>query len=864
VSTSLRSFHEIQAILTSDNPPSTRVLYELWEQLGSGTTATTDSTSTPESGFGWPLRDIHLVLSFMRFALAQKEYLLVSDVFREVGGYWHKLPNVDPVQLSELSKAVAGAKSRIGQSAGAFRNLEPWSNNERLDAGQRAQILLQMGDILNDEAHAAADLSTRLQRGERANEHYLLACKLMPSLIEARVKFAATLLSVSADLPARQEEARKWANETLGYIGRAESKEGKNFKSALHTAMLLAVAGKPEEAMKAYASLNSFPESTTGDLADARYNAQFIANAMGRPKGFFKPAFPPLEIIVFSGHMPDLPGSPPRFPSDLSDLRSRLRAELAKVEARVALLSAAAGADLLFTEAFLERPKAELHLVLPWIEEEFLRTSVQPFDRKDSRPGPAWSQLFETALKRASTIRELSQRTEPGDEMGWQYAMEITIGMALQAARVARLDLKPMVLWDGKPGRGAGGTAAFVEFWDNSLGQTPVVVRLSKDSGSQELIIRKSRQERCEKPTMHREVKSVLFGDIVGYSKLTESVIPEFVNVFLGKLSQLIAGSSYPPLCINMWGDEVYGVFDHAREAGLFALQFVKFLREEENEWIRKGLYYEQTDSAKGEPSKFPLNIRIGLHTGPVLAVFNPVLRQLSYTGSHVTRAARIQPVVEPGEVYASEEFAAMLELDATLRSVGGSAAVATTGGDPVCKYVGTMRLAKAFPGRFRIYRVEAEWNLSMEALAAARHQSYCESESVKGTVDVDSVARTPWNELSGEYKEANRSVVADIPYKLGLLGYELTSGPGLRSGELKLSPEQTELLAKREHDRWMAERERAGWTYAPVRDNSRKRHHCLVPWHALPEEEKEKDRDVVREIPKLIQLAGLRLTRRS
>jgi hypothetical protein len=205
-----------------------------------------------------------------------------------------------------------------------------------------------------------------------------------------------------------------------------------------------------------------------------------------------------------------------------------------------------------------------------------------------------------------------------------------------------------------------------------------------------------------------------------------------------------------------------------------------------------------------------------------------------------------------------------MLELDATLRSVGGGAAAEHMGGEPVCKYVGTMQLAKAFPGRFRIYRVEAEWSLSMEALAAASHQNYCEIESSKGVVEAGSVAGTTWNELSEEYREANRSVVADIPFKLGLLGYELTSGAGLLSRELKLNAVQTEILAKREHDRWMAERERAGWTYSPVRNNSRKHHHCLVPWESLPEEEKEKDRDVVREIPKLIELAGLRLTRRS
>ncbi len=37
----------------------------------------------------------------------------------------------------------------------------------------------------------------------------------------------------------------------------------------------------------------------------------------------------------------------------------------------------------------------------------------------------------------------------------------------------------------------------------------------------------------------------------------------------------------------------------------------------------------------------------------------DPILQRDSYTGSHVTRAARIEPVTVPGCIFVSEQFAA-------------------------------------------------------------------------------------------------------------------------------------------------------------------------------------------------------------
>jgi hypothetical protein len=55
------------------------------------------------------------------------------------------------------------------------------------------------------------------------------------------------------------------------------------------------------------------------------------------------------------------------------------------------------------------------------------------------------------------------------------------------------------------------------------------------------------------------------------------------------------------------------------------------------------------------------------------------------------------------------------------------------------------------------------------------------------------------------------------------------------------------ERLARRAHDVWGAARLAEGWRWGPQRDDARREHPCLVPFDALPAEEQEYDRRVVR-----------------
>lgn len=44
------------------------------------------------------------------------------------------------------------------------------------------------------------------------------------------------------------------------------------------------------------------------------------------------------------------------------------------------------------------------------------------------------------------------------------------------------------------------------------------------------------------------------------------------------------------------------------------------------------------------------------------------------------------------------------------------------------------------------------------------------------------------------------------------------------------------------QHDSWLAEKERDGWKWGPVKDAEKKEHPCFVPYSDLPESQKAKD----------------------
>ncbi len=65
-----------------------------------------------------------------------------------------------------------------------------------------------------------------------------------------------------------------------------------------------------------------------------------------------------------------------------------------------------------------------------------------------------------------------------------------------------------------------------------------------------------------------------------------------------------------------------------------------------------------------------------------------------------------------------------------------------------------------------------------------------------------------------------------------------------------KNTPEQS-------HASWLAEKDRDGWIYGPVKDPDHKEHPCMVPYEKLPDEQKQKDEIFVTVVQSVAKALG-------
>lgn len=84
---------------------------------------------------------------------------------------------------------------------------------------------------------------------------------------------------------------------------------------------------------------------------------------------------------------------------------------------------------------------------------------------------------------------------------------------------------------------------------------------------------------------------------------------------------------------------------------------------------------------------------------------------------------------------------------------------------------------------------------------------------------------------------------------------------------DVKLERELIELreaIAENAHEIWANERKKEGWTYGPKRNDEKKLHPDMIPYHLLPESEKKDYRQMAIETMKLIKKLGWELIKRK
>ena len=148
-----------------------------------------------------------------------------------------------------------------------------------------------------------------------------------------------------------------------------------------------------------------------------------------------------------------------------------------------------------------------------------------------------------------------------------------------------------------------------------------------------------------------RSVKALLFADVKGFSAMAEPDLPDFFETVMRRLATVIDRYGEAVRYRNTWGDALYLVVDGVADAARLSLDLQLELR-----LLRDELGWST------------LTARIGGHAGPVFDGYDHVNGEPTFYGTHVTRAARIEPRTPPGEVYVTNSFAALAALDPAAR----------------------------------------------------------------------------------------------------------------------------------------------------------------------------------------------------
>lgn len=143
----------------------------------------------------------------------------------------------------------------------------------------------------------------------------------------------------------------------------------------------------------------------------------------------------------------------------------------------------------------------------------------------------------------------------------------------------------------------------------------------------------------------------------------------------------------------------------------------------------------------------------------------------------------------------------------------------------------------------------------NIEVLARRIHDNY-------NAVQLERYPELPlqhptWDSLPDVLKYSNIRQAKAIADKLAQVGCYASAIDSSKT-PYTLTEDEVEFLSRYEHDLWVEERKKTGWTIGPVKDTELKTTPYLVPYDDLTEEIKELDRDTIRNIAPLLQSVGL------
>lgn len=147
------------------------------------------------------------------------------------------------------------------------------------------------------------------------------------------------------------------------------------------------------------------------------------------------------------------------------------------------------------------------------------------------------------------------------------------------------------------------------------------------------------------------------------------------------------------------------------------------------------------------------------------------------------------------------------------------------------------------------------------EDLARSIHEAYRE-ERRRDALPTGLAALQDWDRLPDDLRASNVAQADSIGAKLARISCVIVPADSPDAETAPFTETEVALLARVEHGRWTAERLVQGWTWGPDPDAELRRSPYLVDWRSLPDDIKNRDREAVCAIPKLLASVGLGFSR--
>ncbi|MCB1193870.1 MAG: hypothetical protein KDK90_25770 [Leptospiraceae bacterium] len=462
-------------------------------------------------------------------------------------------------------------------------------------------------------------------------------------------------------------ESKKLAKAVIELINKENDEDYWSLATLGEAYLLL---GEKEKAIDAYSKAVKKEKTHFGNINSSYHQIMLISKftQIEVPAEILDILKPPC-IIAFSGHMIDHPNrKTPRFPAYIeSSVKEELGKVIKELNPKIVYTSAACGSDILFIETLLEQNQddMEINVYLPFSKDDFIKTSV-------SFAGEKWEERFLNILNKVSP-KYVTEESYFGNDELFSFTGDLMIGISI--IRSMTLLTKPFFLgvMDMEDvSKKFAGTSDILSRWPYQ--DTIKIIDISKIQKNKQ---NNSSEQQHNEDYMHkqaipfgiqREIKYILFADIVGFSKMREEQTPYFVFELLKVISEGIEKLTIQPKVLNTWGDAIFATFNKASDMIEFALVINNIIQK--TNWTERHLPKDT-------------NIRIALHAGPVFNGIDPITKKDNAYGSHINRAARMEPVTAHGQIYASEQFAAALYVE--------------KGDMYKYEYIGKIKLAKDF-----------------------------------------------------------------------------------------------------------------------------------------------------------------------